>query len=225
MDPQEKESFLEQMLPFYTALSAEQKTLLRESVQPRSYRKGETLHYGPQDCVGLILVQSGQLRVYFLSESGREITLFRLFERDLCLLSASCALKNVSFDVYVTTQKDTKVWIIPTPVYQQLLASSLAFSNYVGELIASRMSDVMWVMEQVVFMSFDRRLALYLLEQSAADGSEELHVTQEEMARHLGTAREVVTRMLRYFQQEGIVEVFRGGVRLRDLSKLRALGG
>lgn len=219
------ERYLEEALPFFEKLSPQSRDLFLRSVSRRHYQKGQALHSGPNNCMGLFLLESGQVRTYLISDSGREITLFRLFERDVCLFSASCVMKNISFDVYIDAEADTDAILIPTSVYLALSETEIAFSDYINQLMSSRFSDVMWVMEQVLFMSFDKRLAIFLLEQSAIDGSDDIRLTHEAIAKHIGSAREVVTRMLKYFQTEGMVELSRGGIRLLDVKRLSALAG
>ncbi len=216
----EEWSFLKENLPFWDGLDDAQKKLLESSVTARQYTHGQNIHSGQEHCAGLLLLKTGQLRCYLISDTGREITLYHLFERDICLFSASCIMRNIQFDLYIDAEKDCEVLVIPTPVYQQLSESSLVFAEYMSQLLSSRFSEVIWVMEQVLFMSFDRRLALFLLEQSAMEGTDTLRITQEAIARHMGSAREVVTRMLKYFQSEGMVRLFRGGVTLSDREKL-----
>ncbi|WP_255575671.1 Crp/Fnr family transcriptional regulator [Caproiciproducens faecalis] len=220
--PQEL-AFMRDAFPFWGQLTPKQKNLLEQSVGCSSYQKGERLHDGAQDCMGLILVLSGHLRAFILSDAGKEITIYRLFDRDICIFSASCMLKNISFDIYIEAEEDTRILLIPTPVYNELNQTCLAVSNFTGQLISSRFSDVMWVMEQVLFMSFDRRLASFLLEQATIAGGNVLSITHETIAKNLGTAREVVTRMLKYFQSEGMVTLSRGGVTISDSKKLERL--
>ena len=181
------------------------------------------LHNGGADCMGLVLVRSGRLRAYILSEEGREITIYRMFERDMCLFSASCMIKNMQFDVTVEAERDSKIWIIPTYMYKELIDESLPMANYVNDLMASNFSEVMWLMEQIMWKSFDKRLASFLLEESALEDTDKLTITHEKIANHLGTAREVVTRMLRYFQSEGLVNLARGTVEITDRKGLEAL--
>lgn len=213
-------AYIKDALPFWKSLNAEQKEALEYSVTLRRIPAGTIMHGGADDLDGLFLVKKGQARAYIVSESGKEITLYRLLERDICIFSASCMLRNISFEILVEAEKDTEAFLIPSAVYQELLQSSIQVSDYTNQLMSSRFSDVMWIMEQVLFMSFDKRLALFLLEQSNIEGSTRLIITHETIAKHMGTAREVVTRMLKYFAAEGMVELFRGGVLLKDLEKL-----
>ena len=201
---------------------AQQRTLL-ESASRRSVKKGTVLHNGGADCTGLLLVCSGQLRAYILSEEGREITLYRLFEMDICLFSASCMLHSIQFDITVEAERDTEFWLIPTEVYKRIMEQSAPLANYTNEIMASRFSEVMWLMEQIMWKSFDQRLAAFLLEEAELEGSNQLKLTHEIIGNHLGSAREVVTRMLRYFQSEGMVKLSRGTVELVDGEQLKRL--
>lgn len=189
----------------------------------RSVKKGTVLHNGGEDCTGLLLVKSGRLRAYILSEAGREITIYRLFDRDICLFSASCMMRSIQFEVTIEAEQDTELWVIPAEVYRKLMEESAPLSNYTNELMASRFSEVMWLIEQVLWKSMDQRIAKFLLEESVIEGTNRLSITHETIANHLGTHREVVTRMLRYFQNEGMVKLSRGVVELTDEAGLNAL--
>ena len=149
--------------------------------------------------------------------------MYRLFDHDICLFSASCVMPDIQFEVIIEAEKATKMWVIPSCLFKELMESSVAVANYANQLISSRFSDVMWLMEQIMWKSFDKRLALFLLEESALEGSACLKMTHERIANHLGTAREVVTRMLRYFQSEGMVRLSRGEIAITDEKALRKL--
>ena len=215
--------YLEEMFPVWNKLEPSQREILANAASMRRFTKGSPLHSGSDDCTGLFMVVSGQLRVFLISESGKEITLYRLFERDMCLFSASCMINSLQFDIYVDAEKDTDTVLIPTQVYQQLMEVSMPVQRYTSELMASRFSDVMWLVEQTLFKSFDVRLAAFLNEQRSIEASDTLHITHEEIARHMGTVREVVTRMLKYFQSEGAVSLFRGGIKIENHKKLEAM--
>ncbi len=211
--------------PIWKDLTPAQRQVLSASVTSRSLPAGAVIHRGNLDCTGLLLVQSGQLRAYILSDEGREITIYRLIERDVCLFSASCILHSIQFDVSIEAEKDTLVWVIPPDVYQSLMEESAAAANYTNALMSSRFSEVMWLMEQILWKRVDQRLADFLLQESALEGTTSLPITHEKIANHLGSAREVVTRMLRYFQDEGLVHLSRGRVELTDPKGLAALCG
>ena len=189
----------------------------------RRVSKGTVLHNGSMDCTGLLLVKTGQLRAYILSDEGREITIYRLFDRDMCLFSASCMIRSIQFEVTIETEKDTEFWIIPAENYQDIMKESASVSNYTNELMATRFSDVMWLMEQVMWKSLDKRVAAFLQEEMSIEGTEQLKITHETIANHLGSHREVITRMLRYFQNEGMVKLSRGTIEITDAKKLEEL--
>lgn len=203
-------------LPFWDKLTYMQQQQLQGSVQEQKFEKGTILHSGSADCIGLLIPLKGQLRVYFLSEEGKEVTLYRLFEQDMCLFSASCMMKNIEFDVIVMAEQDTTLLHIPTEVYKSLMEESVVVSNYTNEVMASRFSDVMWLMDQVLSKKLDTRLAAFLIEESRLEQSENLTITHEQIAHHLGSAREVITRMLKYFQTEQLVKLTRGKIQILD---------
>ena len=209
--------------PVWNKLSETYREKLLETVHPMQVKAGTVLHNGQMDCLGLLLIKSGQLRVYTLSSEGREITLYRLFEMDICLFSASCVMPDVQFEVVIESEKDTDLWVIPSCLFKNMMDESAPVANYANQLISGRFSEVMWLMEQVMWKSFDKRLAGFLLEESRLEGTPELRITHEKIANHMGTAREVVTRMLRYFQGEGLVQLTRGTVTLSDITALTTL--
>ncbi len=209
--------------PVWNKLTPSQQDLILGARTERSVTKGTVLHSGGADCAGLLLVKSGQLRAYILSDEGREITVYRLFDRDLCLFSASCMLRSVQFDITIEAEKDTRLWVIPADAYKQVMEQSAPAANYTNEIMAGRFSEVMWLIEQIMWKSLDKRVAAFLLEEVSIEGEDRLRLTHETIANHLGTHREVITRMLRYFQNEGMVRLARGAVELLDKERLRAV--
>ena len=209
--------------PIWNKLTSQEQSSLSSHATLRRIKAGEMVHNGSMHCTGLLLLASGQLRGYILSPQGREITLYRLLEGDLCLFSASCMMSSIQFDITIQAEKDTVCWVIPPEVYRELMEQSPRIANYTNEVMASRFSEVMWLMEQVLWKSFDERLAKFLLEESDLEGSRVLKLTHEAIGNHLGNPREVVTRMLRYFQSEGLVKLSRGSVELTDPQGLKQL--
>ncbi len=214
---------LSEYIPVWDKLTASQQAELNDYTAKRSVEKGTVIHNGSLDCTGLLLVQSGQLRAYILSPEGREITIYRLFERDLCLFSASCMMRSIQFEIIIEAEKNTQMLVIPPEIYKGIMEESAPLSNFTNEVMATRFSEVMWLMEQVMWKSFDKRLAGFLLEEAAIEGTDLLKITHETIGNHMGNPREVVTRMLRYFQSEGMVKLSRGTVEISDRKKLEAL--
>ena len=210
-------------LPFWDKLTPEQQQRVEGVMEFRSVKAGTRIHDSGADCLGLVIMKEGQLRAYILSEDGREITIGRLFEYDISLLSASCVMPDLQFNIMIEAEKDSSFWSIPACLFKNLADESLAVSNYSRNLLSNNFSELMWLMEQIMWKSIDKRLAAFLLEESRVEDSTVLKTTHEKIANHLGTAREVVTRMLRYFQSEGMVQLTRGTIELTDFAKLEAL--
>ncbi|MBQ9960482.1 MAG: Crp/Fnr family transcriptional regulator [Firmicutes bacterium] len=209
--------------PIWNKLTPSQQNSILAASRLHSAQKGTIIHNGSLDCIGVLVIKSGQMRAYSLSDDGREITIYRLFDMDVCLFSASCMMPDVQFDIIVEAEKDCEFWIIPTPVFKSLMDESAAVANFAIQIMASRFSDVMWLMEQIMWKSFDKRLAAFLIEESNIEDSDILKITHEKIGNHLGNPREVVTRMLRYFQSEEMVRLTRGTIEIIDREALEKL--
>ncbi len=209
--------------PIWDQLQPHQQRCLLDSLTAQAVKRDTLLRGGSTDCTGVLLIRTGQLRAFVYSEEGREITIYRLFEGDLCLFCAPCLIRSIQFNVTIQAEKDTEFWSIPSGVYQQLMSESTAVSNYTNELVASRFSEVMSRMEQFMWKSMDKRVAAFLLQEAAIEGTCELRITHETIANHLGSHREVITRTLREFQSAGLVKLSRGMVAILDKEKLETL--
>lgn len=124
----------ENHFPIWEQLHPQQRQLLLDSLSYQTVQKGTILRGGSTDCAGLLLIRSGQLRASVYSEEGREITIYRLFDGDLCLLCAPCVIPSIQFDVTIQAEKDTQFWSISHTVYQALMTQSAAVANYTNEL-------------------------------------------------------------------------------------------
>ena len=210
-------------LPFWKKLTSEQQERIASVIEYREVKKGTHIHDSSAECLGLVAVRNGQLRTYILSEEGREITLSRLFAYDVSLLSASCVMPDMQLNVMIEAEKDTQFWSIPACLFKNLMDESLAVATYSQNLLSGNFSELMWLMEQIMWKSFDKRLAAFLLEEIRVEENYVLQVTHEKIANHMGTAREVVTRMLRYFQSEDMVKLTRGAIEITNEEKLQQL--
>lgn len=210
-------------LSFWEHLTDKQKSVICENTVPVTYKKGEIIHSGNANCIGILFIKKGQLRTYMLSEDGREITLYRLFSNDVCILSASCVLEAITFDVLIDAEEDTDVLLINSAVFRQLAEENIYMKCFAYQTTTSRFSDVMWAMQQILFMGADKRLAIFLLDESSKNESNDINLTHEQIAKYMGSAREVVSRMLKYFEEEGIVSLRRGGLSIIDKKRLQAL--
>lgn len=212
-----------QYLPFWNKLTPEHQQQIAAVIEYREVKKGTRIHDSSTECLGLVAVREGQLRSYILSEEGREITLSRLFSYDVSLLSASCVIPDLQMNVMIEAEKDTAFWSVPAWLFKRLMENSLPVATYSQALLSSNFTELMWLVEQIMWKSFDKRLAGFLLEEIQVEDTAILQMTHEKIANHMGTAREVVTRMLRYFQSEGMVKLTRGAIEVTDAKKLQDL--
>ncbi|MBQ3128454.1 MAG: Crp/Fnr family transcriptional regulator [Clostridia bacterium] len=211
-----------EFFPFWDKLNEEDRDFLCLNSSLEHFEKEQPVHNNT-GCSGLYIVKSGKLRLYMLSDEGKEITLYRLSPGDICMLSASCVLNSITFDVYIDAEIPSECYMINGYAFNTVSERVPEVKIFALETAVQRFSDVMWIMQQIVFMSFDKRLAIFLLDECASNGTDFVAMTHEQIARHLGTAREVVTRMLRHFTADGIVEVTRKGIKIADKNKLRGI--
>lgn len=216
------ETVYREIFPFWEKISDRDRQYICQNSYEVTYPKGKNIHDGGE-CSGVILVRSGSLRLYMMSEEGKDITLYRLHKGDLCMLSASCVLEAVTFDVFVDAENDSECCVVSGPAFAAVSERNPDIRIFALETAVARFSDVMWVMQQILFMSMDKRLAIFLSDESARTGSDTIALTHGQIALYMGSAREVVSRMLKYFTGEGIVEVSRGGVKILDKKRLRRL--
>lgn len=214
---------LKDYLPFFSRLDQSDLDLLFSTCSKSMYAPGEIILNREKECNGLVIVKSGQLRAYFESEDGKEITLYHLLSGDICILTASCVLKNITFEVTLEVEKDSEVMFIPAAAWGKLAEKNSYVKEFSMELVNERFSEVIWIMEQMVSKNMGQRIAAFLLEQSALENSETLSMTHETIARNLGTAREVISRILKYLENDGVLKLSRGQITLSDVKKLREM--
>jgi CRP/FNR family transcriptional regulator len=212
-------------LPFWDKLSEQQKENLNNGAGIRTFEQGAIVHDSGIECIGLIYVVSGELRAYLLSEEGREITLYRLYAGDTCILSASCVIRQITFETQISAEADTVLLVVGAGIIEETADNNIYVKNFLYELATERFSEVMWTMQQILFMGFDKRLAVFLYDEYARTSSPEIKMTHEQIARNMGSAREVVSRMLRRFAEEGLVEFHRGTILIKNKEKLLKLIG
>lgn len=212
----------ETYFPFWKDLSETDRQLLCENSFSVRFESQQAVHDNTR-CTGLFIVKTGRLRIYILSEEGKEITLYRLSPGQMCMLSASCVLSAITFDVYVDAEEPTECYQITPQAFQDLSERIPAVKIFALETAVTRFSDVMWIMQQLVFMSMDKRLAIFLLDEMGSTGNDTVTLTHEQIARHLGTAREVVSRVLKLMAADGVLEVARKGIRITDKKKLQKI--
>ena len=180
--------------PFWEQLTPEEQEFLCRTTRPVKYKIGERVHSPVENCVGILLLRTGQLRAYLLSEDGRDVTLYRLFPGEVCILSASCVMDSVNFDLYIDAEEDTEAYCIGAGTFRRLMQQNVHVRCFAYQMTAERFSDTMWTMQQILFMSADRRLAIFLTDELAKTGGSNVRMTHDQMARYMGSARGNISR-------------------------------
>ncbi|MDD6764931.1 MAG: Crp/Fnr family transcriptional regulator [Lentihominibacter sp.] len=210
-------------LPYWKNLTQWEKELVAGNTVVRTYEKGEILHGRGESCMGMLHILSGSVRVHMISDEGREITLFHLNQGDSCILSASCSISQITFETHMVAMEDTEVMVVNSGIYSALMEQNLNVRCFTYELATRRFSTVVWVMQQILFKGLDCRLAGFLLESCAESGKDEVTMTQEEIAREINSAREAVARMMKIFSRDGLIEVKRGLIIIKDKRGLETI--
>jgi CRP/FNR family transcriptional regulator len=216
-------SLLEKSFSFWDKLSDHEKEALTDNISDMRYEKGTYLNGSDDSCAGVFLIRSGTLRVYMLSEDGKDLTLFRLEPGEVCILSASCVLKLIRFEVLIEAERDCRILVINAPFFSELAKRNVWVENFSYKVAALRFSDVMEAIQRIFFLSVDKRLANFLLEETDTCGTDVVSLTHEQIARYIGSAREVVSRTLKSFYVLGAVELSRGGIKIVDKKLLKSI--
>ncbi len=218
----EKNQCLER-LPFWDSLSQEERLVLQAGSSLSECKKGQVLHSAGEKCLGAVFVIRGELRSYMLSEEGREITLLRLYRGDSCVLTASCAVSRMSLDAMLTAEADSQVLVISPSCLSALAKKNIYVRCYMYESLTQSLSSAMWAVQQILFKGYDRRLAGFLMSEYERTGSPQINMTHQQIATLTSSAREVVARMLKRFSADGLVEVKRGCIFIKDIAALKRL--
>lgn len=218
-----KKSYLNDNLPFFKDLSEEEKTMIYNASHIEEYKVGELIYSKNNSCSGIVLVVKGQLRSFMSSLSGKEITLFKLFENDLCILSSACVYKNLSYDVNLKAVENSSLIIIDGNFFKEISDKNLSVQKFMLEITQSKLSEVMWVLEQVVFFNLEYRVSDYLINQYYLNNSPQIHITHETIANNLGSSREVISRLLKRFEKDNLIDMGRGYINITDIEKLKLL--
>ena len=205
---------------FWDKLTEVEKRLLEQQVRWNQYHESQLVTGTGSECLGLILVKEGTLRVYLVSEDGKEATVCRLHEGELCMLSGFCLMTEIPFDVQIDAEEDSKVCILPTGALKKIMQENIYMENFIYKSMTESFSSIIAAVQKILFASLEQRLAGFLLDEAARCHSDQINMTQEQIARAIGSAREAVSRTLKQMVQEGSVGLFRGGVKILNRRKL-----
>lgn len=216
---------LQSLLPFYEYLDEAQLDLILQNSREVSFEEGQLLSGGQNSCQGFVSVKSGEISASMISQDGREAELFTLSDGDFCIFSASCIFLPRTFHLQMTVVKKSQLFIIPSATVEKLRSQNIHVELYAYKTMTRRFSDVMAATEDLLFVSVEKRLAKLLL--SKNDDKDSLPysilITQEILAKKLGSAREVVSRILSSFKKSGIIETKRGEIIVKNPAALEKL--
>ena len=205
---------------FWKDLTKSQRTFLEQNLRTEVFSSGKLIHRSDGECRGVMAVLSGSLRVYCVSEEGREVTLYRVEKGDVCILSASCLMDSIVFDVLIEAVEETTVSLIPSAALHKVELENPLVELYIYKNATEKFSEVLWTIQQVLFMKIDQRIALALHDERLRQKSNVLSVTHEDLAKQIGSVREVVSKTLKYMEEEGLVRLGRGKIEILDTEKL-----
>ncbi len=212
---------LREEFPILAHLDDELLDRLSQTAMWRRYDAKEDVQNHEETCDGLMKVRQGRLRVFMQDDEGKEITLYRLYPGDSCVMTASCLLQQMNVDFLIEAEVETIVILLPTTYLAYVAQRYPALSEHLNEIVRARFSELTWVIRQIVFSSMPARIAEFLIGQSIQRETQVLTLTHEEIANDLGSVREVVSRILKYFQEEGLIEQSRKRITLLDRDGLK----
>lgn len=217
------ERIIEQ-LPFWDHLSSDEKALVSERSFLRTFSPNQLIRSTDNSCTGIVFIVRGGIRTSLISEEGKEITLFKLGSGECCVTTASCVIKQISFGTtLVTTTEESTLLVVPASLCEHLTTNNIYVKAFMLEVEAERYSQVVRVLQQMLFKRLDQRVASHLIERAQACGSPELKITQNELARDINSAREAVTRVLHRLASNGLIEIKRGRILILNQNGLRQL--
>ncbi len=208
-------------LPFWDYIDEEDQWELQEQALTATYQKGDYIN-SQSSSVGLLIILSGRLRASVVSTEGREATLF-LHAPGSTIPFVGDPRPDIALSYHFEAEELTTVLIIPAGLYQRLLSTNTYVSNYTSQLVLSYFTEAIYTLQQMIFVSVDRRLADFLLQESDFKKSNTLYLTHQQIAKSLGTAREVVSRVMKAFASQGLITSTRGMITLLDKKGLRSI--
>ena len=213
--------FLGSNFPKWELLSDDERQRIIEQAVTKTYQKGDVVHRSSDDCRGILLIKKGQLRPYIVSEEGREVTLFRVQSGDVCILTASCLMDAITVDIMIEAIEKTEVVVVPSAILHEIAEKHMELELFLYKHASEKFSDMLWLMQQILFYSADRRVAEFLLREVNESGEKVVCYTHEQIAKLIGSAREVVSRVLKYMEEESAIELQRGKIVINDTELLK----
>jgi CRP/FNR family transcriptional regulator len=215
------DAIISEAFPQFARLDAESARILETGARMATVPPGTPMFQDGAECANYVLVIDGSIRVQKVAENGREIVLYRVERGQSCVLTTNCLIAHEDYAAEGIAETEVRVLIVPAQLFRLLLAKSDAFRDFVFSAYATRIADLLMLIEEVAFGRIDMRLSAWLRQH--ADGKGEIRATHQEIAVELGTAREVISRQLKDFERRGWVSLHRGRIEVGDRAALLAL--
>ncbi len=209
--------------PALRNLDSATRAILRDGGQLLGLMAGMVPFRAGQRCENFIFILDGALRAQMLSESGREIVLYRVVAGEICILTTSCLLGHMDYPAEAFVERDAQVVLLPRRLFRECIDRSEAFRDFVFDGFGRRMADLLTVVEEVAFRRLDVRLARLLLDRK--DSSNNVHLSHQSLAAELGTVREVISRQLKDLERRRWLILHRGWIEVCDVLALRQMAG
>ena len=209
-----------QSLPFPGFLTDEERQRMEQCAYIRTCAKGSLIYSPEQECLGLVMVLSGEVRAVMLSQEGREIVLYRLKSGDSDVLSASCVVNQITFDTQMTGDSDCRLLIVLVVCLSNFKENTLPVRCFIFEKLGEKFSDVMHQMQKILFTPVDVRLSGAIKDHMEKCGKSEITITHQQLADEINTSREVVSRLLKRMELNGIIHLGRGKIMVANKSRL-----
>lgn len=208
---------------FWNQLTKEQQGRINRSWRLELFDKGRIIYNSAQGCKGVLIIRKGSMRIYMVSPEGREVTLYRLNEGDVCVFAAACLIEEIDFDILIEAAEYTETVTIPAADLQPIMKENKVFENYLYKKTAERFTNVMWTIQNILFKKVDQRIARCLWEEMLRQDCDVVKITQEEIAREIGSAREVVTKTMKHMAGDQLIKNGRGKVEILNKQELYKL--
>ncbi len=210
-----KVDILKQQLPFWDNLSEFEQGQLQANSNVVRYKAGDNV-CGFEAEAGVLLILSGSLRSYLMSEDGKTVNVYRLKPGEACVLSASGIIDAIDFTLYIDACEDSEVMVIPISVFSKIVEQNIYAENFVHKRATARLSDVISAVEKMMFASLEDRILDFIYNEVSEKACHKIFITHEELARSIGSAREAVSRALKRLEEGGRIALFRGGFVVTD---------
>lgn len=204
---------------FLSQLDERKLEKLIENIHVRSFEGGTIILQEGNACENMVFILKGSIRVYKLSPEGREITLYHIGKGETCIILNSCIIENSNYPAIAEVEEDAQLAIISSIYFNELIFSAPSYQKYIFHIVSKRLTEVLTIVDEVVFKHMDTRIAAFLYEKTLKDGNK-LEITHEKISLEIGSAREVVSRILKDFEKQNILTLSRGIINITNMKKI-----